>query len=644
MKNAKRVFAAGFLLAVLAGCFNPITTEAPVSPPQQQEEDGPASFTVDILIGDDAVDGRFLAGPSTEQLGGLYNFMELVVMNGSTKDITVQQKSIGDAGTALSITGLSTSATYNFLLLMGHKAADGVPSLLAAGLQSQTIGKSGKITITMWPIEVETDFIHPAGGLALEKADEPTEAKLPGAGAWTVRWTLGGRAGKAVAALLAARQAASPGAAAVFDQTDLTVNLKGVAITGSVAGNVVTAPLGDLAVGDTGPVFFNLNYRAFNLPGNSLWIFRNGVNDNAQNTYTDFSGPAAWGTGGKNGNGAVNFTVVQNSGGTGGGGTEDDDLDLTGYIDAPAAYATAQAEFTAKWYSGTIAWDNSVNAGKSTFNPEVVYTATLTLSTAAAGGFTGIKANSFSHRAAITVTNAANPSTVTIVFRATPSDLSDNELSCPFSGAKNTATGSIIDLITAKKSLASLTLELKDINDELVQFDATTDLGTTEWVLTANSTSPAHLTIDGGDRVIDLTGSPVAAPAPLITVNSGVTLVLRNITFKGLKKDAAEGEANNTAPVIAVEGGTLILGTGAVICDNTSEGANGIDWGGTTGAGAAGTGGNDGGHGSYGPAGTGGEGVIGGVLVSGGTFIMEAGVEISDNGGGSAAAPLPAGC
>jgi hypothetical protein len=68
MNYAKCVFVAGFLLAVLAGCFNPITPTDP-NPPQQQEEDaGPASFTVDILIGDDAAEARFLAGPSTDQL------------------------------------------------------------------------------------------------------------------------------------------------------------------------------------------------------------------------------------------------------------------------------------------------------------------------------------------------------------------------------------------------------------------------------------------------------------------------------------------------------------------------------------------------------------------------------------------------
>jgi hypothetical protein len=62
-------------------------------------------------------------------------------------------------------------------------------------------------------------------------------------------------------------------------------------------------------------------------------------------------------------------------------------------------------------------------------------------------------------------------------------------------------------------------------------------------------------------------------PAPVITVKSGVTLTLKNITFKGLKSGNDHDTGNNTAPVIWVDGGNLVMGYGAVICDNTSTGA-----------------------------------------------------------------------
>jgi hypothetical protein len=99
-----------------------------------------------------------------------------------------------------------------------------------------------------------------------------------------------------VNALLAARKVVTPGAAAVFDAA--------AAGGSAVAGNVVSAPLGTLAVDDTGTLSFNLKYRAFNLGADSNlreWIIRNGVNDLAQNTSTDFSAPADWSGGGNTG-------------------------------------------------------------------------------------------------------------------------------------------------------------------------------------------------------------------------------------------------------------------------------------------------------------------------------------------------------
>jgi hypothetical protein len=96
--------------------------------------------------------------------------------------------------------------------------------------------------------------------------------------------------------LLAARKVVSS-AAAVFADADLTVKREAATVTGAVAGlHVVTGALGDLAVEDACSVFFNLKYRAFNLPADPKlgeWIIRNGMNDSAQNENTDFSNPEA---------------------------------------------------------------------------------------------------------------------------------------------------------------------------------------------------------------------------------------------------------------------------------------------------------------------------------------------------------------
>jgi hypothetical protein len=48
--------------------------------------------------------------------------------------------------------------------------------------------------------------------------------------------------------------------------------------------------------------------------------------------------------------------------------------------------------------------------------------------------------------------------------------------------------------------------------------------------------------IDGGGRMIDLTG------VPLITVGTSVTLTLRNITFMGLGFDFGDTVDNNAPP------------------------------------------------------------------------------------------------
>jgi hypothetical protein len=67
---------------------------------------------------------------------------------------------------------------------------------------------------------------------------------------------------------------------------------------------------------------------------------------------------------------------------------------------------------------------------------------------------------------------------------------------------------------------------------------------------TANS--PASVTIDGGGRAV--TGN-----ANTFKVGSGVTLTLKNITFK-------------TVPLSVAAGGTLVLDTGAIVRENAGDG------------------------------------------------------------------------
>jgi hypothetical protein len=144
-------------------------------------------------------------------------------------------------------------------------------------------------------------------------------------------------------------------------------------------------------------------------------------------------------------------------------------------------------------------------------------------------------------------------------------------------------------------------------------------LGTAGAVLDS-SNSPAHVRIDGRGRNIQLGGTPTGNA--VITVKSGVTLYLRNITLTGM--DA------NTAPLITVEaGGTLALEDAAAVRGNTNTTA--LD------ANTSNAANNAGGIGVYGTLRMEGGEISGntaiyggGVYVKSGTLRMEGG-EISGN-------------
>jgi hypothetical protein len=102
-----------------------------------------------------------------------------------------------------------------------------------------------------------------------------------------------------------------------------------------------------------------------------------------------------------------------------------------------------------------------------------------------------------------------------------------------------------------------LTVELSP-GTEVVNLNNTADIGTG---LALNSTnSPAEVTIDGKGRTVQL-GSTNGA---LLTVGTGVTLTLKNITLTG--------KSGNSSQLVSVSGGTLILDTGAVITGNARSG------------------------------------------------------------------------
>jgi hypothetical protein len=163
--------------------------------------------------------------------------------------------------------------------------------------------------------------------------------------------------------------------------------------------------------------------------------------------------------------------------------------------------------------------------------------------------------------------------------------------------------GSALDVIRAAGERGDAEVKIRlEPGDEKVQFGQG-DFA--DGVKFKSENSPATIIIDGGDRTVDLTGNPISN-GYFITVGSGVTLKLTNITLKGLK-DGNDGDTDdNNVALVSVSGGTLIMGNGAKVQNNRNWYKDG-----------------------YG----------GGVYVSSnGTFEMKGNAEISynwsDNGGG----------
>jgi hypothetical protein len=247
------------------------------------------------------------------------------------------------------------------------------------------------------------------------------------------------------------------------------------------------------------------------------------------------------------------------------------DRELSAHIPAPERGRTPVKAFSTPQYTGKAIW-NPIPQPGSGFIAGTEYTATVTLTATRGWTFEGVPKSgfgvnrAFTHDSGATVTHEAGDGgslTITINFPKTISGL----LYTWFSG--NTGyRDSAIDLIRERAKVnksAPLVLIPSGLSGmEEVEFSTSADLGVDGLVLDTNN-SPARVTIDGGGRVIDLIGK--ANGHPLITVKSGVTLVLRNITLDGIE--------NNTAPLVRVEtGGTLIMEAGAVIQNNVNKNVN----------------------------------------------------------------------
>jgi hypothetical protein len=385
----------GILAVLLAGCFNPMVTIPPDTAENAQAQ--AQSFTVDIFIGPDT-QSRSIAGPDNARImGDIRNIIQLIVMDDSGKIVVfneVRRKNDAEKDVKLIIEAIPFGKTYHFLLLMGHwerdygaeaggnyEYTDNPPTLLAAGLWDQLITGNGKVTMTMWPIVVDTTFtsgIRTAGPVV--NMGKPEAASLLPVD-WDVTWTLKrGLTGNGLMDLVNAQKIpdSAAGDALLLKSTPQTMVREGtVAGTWSDAvlnGNVITRSIkeytsGFKKIGTKGSVNFKMEYVPFNLTGagewsgagtsafdlrkgGPVWIIRNGVNDLAQDGDTDFNRFHNIGNAGMesaNGNGAVRFEIAAKKPGGPGGSTL---VVKDGVFLGPVSSTTPEIAFTTEGHEG----------------------------------------------------------------------------------------------------------------------------------------------------------------------------------------------------------------------------------------------------------------------------------------------------
>jgi hypothetical protein len=348
-------------LLTLTACLNPISAVFPENTPGTLSSPktpgggtspgipGGEPFTLDIWVESPDDAARSSIGPtggrirenSTAENGwsGIRNVVQLVVVDDETGDVAdfqeVLKGSDNQETTTLVVTGLTYGGTYKFLMLMGHKNRDYAdpsvsedtvaytsdpPTLLAAGFKSQSVSRGQKITITMYPVVVDTKFT--SAGVPVEAV---LEGKLLQPAAWNIAWEVTG---------LQALKAADPGGDIFVEARPVVWDRDNDA--GAWAGIPSTPPISPLpAVNDNGVMEIILNVSAYDrvenrnsanfnveyLPfpeagwsgwnASPVWIIRNGINDAPQDAYTSFASGTTWGGGAAapNGNGAVRFSV-----------------------------------------------------------------------------------------------------------------------------------------------------------------------------------------------------------------------------------------------------------------------------------------------------------------------------------------------
>jgi hypothetical protein len=354
----------GLVMALLAGCFSPIGVTS-----YDDDAMDNAPFEVEITIGQTR---SVVGGTKANIKAGLYNYMQLVVVDGAGNIVAYDEarKAASNSEPAtLQIDTIPYGAAYKFLLLFGdwprqisdespngnlvtyvYNDSSGVkPTLLASGYKEHTVQGDGTITIQMWPLVIDTKIKQGSGYSSYNPTRGVITEVFQGVGNGEVAWQIGKNedgSGNGVEALITAGGLGSP--------TLYIYNWQKPPTSLSMPSFRNELPIADTLpdIGTEYTAYFNIEYIPFNkiAPANwtgftsdyfnlaqvPKWIIRNGLNDNKQNSFTDFDKvgkPVAAGYNYKdyNGNGGIPLKVKETLGFTDddGDGIPDGVLDTT---------------------------------------------------------------------------------------------------------------------------------------------------------------------------------------------------------------------------------------------------------------------------------------------------------------------------
>jgi hypothetical protein len=398
MKTAKFVFffLSVLLAGILAGCVNSLAPVPEAKEQVKQARAGGPAFTVTLSIGGNG-EARSITGGVTGILAAenkySINISQFIMVNKKSGKIiycSKKERTADDDPTlSFSVNNIPFGEEYVFMLLMGHKErtnysattgyayADKAPTLLLAGTKTMPINGPTNLTIELWPLVVDTQFV--ANGnigdnrLTVEPAaadNKPKVVLVPPTDTKVIWKVIQGTNGINGFINLFAVHKLFPDSNGNFkmvkagrtivrgvginsgNKQEAPISLPTLAAAGAQLADVGTIILdislytkGDNGnirpidrIGKEGSVNFELDYVPFgpdlwskainiNIPNPiPAWIIRNGINSEPQDAKTIFVGTneaLGWGINGANGNGAIRFKLTNGTGdspATGGGG------------------------------------------------------------------------------------------------------------------------------------------------------------------------------------------------------------------------------------------------------------------------------------------------------------------------------------